>query len=85
MSDIYSFAKTEYEEWLKGRYPDLVDDEQIRKFIGIVTTNAMEGGNWRMKYELRSANQNDGSAESRCILFALKYSLQTLKNSSFGM
>jgi hypothetical protein len=81
MSDIYSFAKTEYEEWLKGRYPDLVvdDDEQSTKFIGATTTNAMEGGNWRMKYELRSAYQNDGSAESRCILLALKDSLQTFK------
>jgi hypothetical protein len=39
----------------------------------------MESGNWRMKYELRSAYQNDGSAEARCILLALKDSLQTFK------
>ena len=39
----------------------------------------MEGGNWRMKYELRSAYQNDESIESRCILMALKDSLQTFK------
>ena len=78
-SDIYSFAKTEYEEWLRGRYPDLVDDGQSMKFIGATTTNAMEGGNWRMKYELRTAYQNDGSAEARYILLALKDSLQTFK------
>ena len=32
-----------------------------------------------MKYEMRSAYQNDGSAEARCILLALKDSLQTFK------
>jgi hypothetical protein len=78
MEDIYSFARTEYEEWLKARYPDLVD-ETNGKYIGATTTNSMEGGNWRMKYELRASYQNDGSIESRCILMALKDSLQTFK------
>jgi hypothetical protein len=32
-----------------------------------------------MKYELRAAYQNDGSAEARCVLLALKDSLQTFK------
>ncbi len=78
MSDIYSFAKEEYEDWLAARHPDLFDQE-TGKYIGAMTTNAMEGGNWRMKYELRSAYQNAGSVEARCILLALKDSLQTFK------
>ncbi len=78
MEDLYSFAETEYEEWLKARHPNLVDQE-TGKYIGATTTNAMEGGNWRMKYELRSAYQNDESVEARCLLMALKDSLQTFK------
>ena len=78
MSDIYSFAREEYEGWLSTRHPDLFDQE-IGKYIGATTTNAMEGGNWRMKYELRSAYQNVASIEARCILLALKDSLQTFK------
>jgi hypothetical protein len=78
MCDIYSFAKVEYEEWLKARYPDLFDS-QTGKYIGAMTTNAMEGGNWRMKYELRSPYQNVASVEARSILIALKDSLQTFK------
>ena len=78
MSDVYSFAREEYEDWLSERHPDLFDSE-TGKYIGAMTTNAMEGGNWRMKYELRSAYQNVGSVEARCILLALKDSLQTFK------
>jgi len=78
MSDIYSFAKEEYKDWLSAQHPDLFDQE-TGKYIGAMTTNAMEGGNWRMKYELRSAYQNVDSIEARCILLALKDSLQTFK------
>jgi hypothetical protein len=78
MSDIYSFAREEYEGWLSARHPYLFDSE-TGKYIGGMTTNAMEGGNWGMKYELRSAHQNVASIEARCILLALKDSLQTFK------
>ena len=54
-------------------------DSETGKYIGAMTTNAMEGGNWRMKYELRSAYQICDSVEARCILLALKDSLQTFK------
>jgi hypothetical protein len=81
MEDIYSFARTEYEEWLKARQGiQILSMKRTRsKYIGATTTNAMEGGNWRMKYELRPSYQNDESVESRCILMALKDSLQTFK------
>lgn len=79
MHGIYSFAEEEYEGWLKKRYPNLVDYES-GEFIGAMTTNAMEGGNWRLKYELRAAYQRDESIEARCILIALRDSTKTFRN-----
>jgi hypothetical protein len=67
VSDIYSFAKEEYEEWLAERHPDPFDSE-TGKYIGAMTTNAMEGGNSRTKYEIRSTYQNVDIVGSRCIL-----------------
>ncbi len=79
MHDIYSFAEEEYEGWLKESYPNLVDSES-GEFIGAMTTNAMEGGNWRLKYELRAAYQRDESVEARCLLIALRDSMKTFAN-----
>ncbi|MDG6994692.1 MAG: hypothetical protein JRN52_02110 [Nitrososphaerota archaeon] len=50
MHDVYSFAREEYVNYLTQKYPDLVAGES---FLGATTTNSMEGGNWRIKYELR--------------------------------
>jgi len=79
MHELYAFAKREYERWLKENYPSLVD-EQTGEFIGAMTTNVMEGGNWRIKYELRADYQRDESIEARCILIALRDSMKTFKN-----
>lgn len=78
MQDIYSFAKEEYESWLKEKYPDLVDHESGR-FIGAMTTNSMEGGNWRLKYELRADYRRDESIEARCVLIVLRDSMKTFR------
>jgi hypothetical protein len=87
MRDIYSFAHQEYETWLKERYPDLVD-WKTGEYIGAMTTNSIEGGNWRLKYELRAAYQRDESAEARCLLIALRDSTNTFRHGhpeeSFG-
>ena len=87
MRDIYSFADEEYEGWLKERYPNLVDSESC-EFIGAMTTNSIEGGNWRLKYELRAAYQRDESIEGRCLLIALRDSTNTFRHGhpeeSFG-
>jgi len=87
MRDVYSFAEDEYEGWLKERYPNLVDSER-GEFIGAMTTNSIEGGNWRLKYELRAAYQRDESAEGRCLLIALRDSTNTFRHGhpeeSFG-
>lgn len=81
MHDIYSFAQEEYESWLKERYLSLVDHES-GEFIGAMTTNAMEGGNWRLKYELRASYQRDESIEARCLLIALRDSMKTFRNGT---
>lgn len=78
MHDIYSFAEEEYERWLKERYPILVD-EQTGEYVGAMTTNSMEGGNWRLKYELRADYQSDESIEARCLLVALRDSVKTFR------
>jgi hypothetical protein len=67
MQDVYAFAKEEYERWLKENYPNLVD-EQTGEYVGAMTTNSMEGGNWRLKYELRAQYRRDESIEARCLL-----------------
>jgi rubredoxin len=79
MQEIYAFAEGEYEPWLKERYPSLVD-EQTGEYVGAMTTNSMEGGNWRLKYELRAAYQKDESIEARCLLVALRDSMKTFRN-----
>jgi hypothetical protein len=87
MRDIYSFAEDEYEVWLKGKYPTLVDHES-GEFIGAMTTNSIEGGNWRLKYELRADYQRNESAEGRCLLIAIRDSTRTFRKGhpeeSFG-
>jgi hypothetical protein len=45
VTSIHSFAKEEYKDWLSAQHPDLFDQE-TGKYIGAMTTNAMEGGNW---------------------------------------
>ena len=86
MHDVYSFAEDEYEGWLKERYPNLVNESG--EFIGAMTTNSIEGGNWRLKYELRAAYARDESAEGRCLLIALRDSTSTFRHGhpeeSFG-
>ena len=79
LQDIYAFAKGEYGGWLKETYPNLVDG-QTGEYVGAMTTNSMEGGNWRLKYELRAAYQNDESIEARCLLIALRDSMKTFRN-----
>jgi hypothetical protein len=57
---------------LKRKYPHFVDGEE---FTGALTTNAMEGGNWRIKYELRVPYKNLDSIYSRALLALITDSL----------
>jgi hypothetical protein len=87
MRDIYSFAEEEYAGWLKERHPNLLDPAS-GEFIGAMTTNSIEGGNWRLKYELRADYQRNESAEGRCLLIAIRDSTRTFRKGhpeeSFG-
>ena len=49
---IFEEFKREVIETLKKMYPDLVEDDE---FIGAISTNAIEGGNWRIKWNLRTS------------------------------
>jgi hypothetical protein len=78
MHQIYTFAEQEYVEWLREKHPNLVD-ELSGGFIGALTSNTMEGGNWRLKYELRADYVREESIEGRCLLIAIKDSTKTFK------
>ena len=79
MQEIYAFAEGEYEQWLKENHPCLVDG-QTGGYVGAMTTNSMEGGNWRLKYELRAQYRKDEGIEARCLPIALRDSMKTFRN-----
>lgn len=81
IDEIYEYAHKEYlmmksssEEQLSKKHPQFVENG---KFGGALTTNAIEGGNWRIKYELRTPYQNKGSILSRTIQILIHDSLRT--------
>jgi hypothetical protein len=82
MKDVYSIAKEEYLRHLRDKYPQLVvlRDDGSLAFLGATTTNAAEGGNWRLKYELRVPYRLAESAFARSMLIALKDSLYTFRH-----
>ena len=82
--EIRQYLKGEYkkleEEQLKllrEKYPKFVVDNN---FVGATTTNAMEGGNWRLKYELRTSYSNQNAITGRVILTCLLDSIYTFRN-----
>ncbi|KXA96479.1 hypothetical protein AKJ37_05110, partial [candidate division MSBL1 archaeon SCGC-AAA259I09] len=77
LSEKYEKFQKEKLEDLKEKRPDLFEGGE---FIGSLTTNAMEGGNWRLKYELRTAYSSVETISGRMNLIALLESLHTFKN-----
>jgi hypothetical protein len=75
----YETAYQEEIERLKEDYPSFWD-EKAEKFIGPVTTNAVESGNWRLKRALRVPYQQAETARGRLLLGALSDSLYTYRN-----
>lgn len=82
MQDVYSIAREEYVRHLRERYPQLLTTmkDGTMKFVGATTTNAMEGGNWRVKYELRVPYHNAESVFARALLIELRDSLCTFRH-----
>lgn len=57
-------------------YPELV---QKGVFVGALSTNSMEGGNWRIKYGLKVPYKYPTSLEARTLLLAISDSVKTYK------
>jgi len=91
----------EIKEYLSKKYKELEEQalEQIRekfpqyfdengKFIGALTSNAIEGGNWRIKHELRTSYSDPKSIIGRTALICLMDSIFTFRkgvpNESFA-
>jgi endogenous inhibitor of DNA gyrase (YacG/DUF329 family) len=81
----YLEMKEEMLRMLKEKYPNFVDSQ--RNFIGSITTNSIEGGNWRIKFELRTSYSNINSITGRSILITIMDSMYNFRygkpNESF--
>lgn len=72
LKERYAKLKEEYMRYMKERYPWMVSDNN---FTGALTTNAIEGGNWRIKFELRTSYKNIDSIETRAALICIMDSM----------
>jgi hypothetical protein len=64
---------------LKNEYP-FFWEEETEEFTGPVTTNAIEGGNWRLKEKLSVPYRRCGSARGKVLLSVLNDSLAVYSN-----
>jgi len=72
----YSNVKEKEAAKAAQRYPDLVQDGV---FVGALSTNSMEGGNWRIKYSLAVPYKDPALLEARLLLIAVSDSVKTFK------
>jgi hypothetical protein len=79
LKEEYAELYEEEVEQLKEKYPSFWDEES-EEFTGPVTTNAIEGGNWRLKRKLRVPYQRADTARGRVLLSALNDSLFVYRN-----
>jgi len=75
----YEAAYEELVAQLKQDYPSFWDAE-AEEFTGPVSTNAIEGGNWRLKHDLVVPYARCRGARARISLIALRESMSTFKN-----
>lgn len=78
LSKKYKKLEKEALKELKEKFPKFFDDKG--SFIGALTTNSIEGGNWRIKYELRTPYSSCESITGRTILVCLMDSIFTFRN-----
>jgi hypothetical protein len=85
LEEVGEYARAKYQdvlgstlEQVKREHPELFDEQGIFKGKAI-TSNGMEGGNFRMKYAIRVPYARDDSAAGKSILAALKDSLFSLR------
>jgi len=82
--EMSSYAKSMYVEVVKSTlekikqtHPELLDEKG--NFNGHLTTNGMEGGNWRIKYAVRVAHARDDSATGKSLLAAIRDSVFSMR------
>ena len=75
LSECYHELKEKTIKILKEKYPELVDPNG--NFTGVVNTNAMEGGNFRVKWKLRVSYSNLEGYYGRTILALINDSMHT--------
>ena len=79
LKTIYEKAEAERAAVLRQEYPAFWDEE-AETFTGALSTNAIEGGNWRLKYGLRTTYARCRGALARAALLALDNSLYVFRN-----
>jgi hypothetical protein len=62
---------------MKDKFPNYFNEEG--NFLGAITTNSIEGGNWRIKFELRTAYSVQESITARTALICLNDSIFTFR------
>jgi len=83
MHDLCQLVRAEYLRHLMEKHPDLVvmDEENGGvRYIGPTTTSAMEGGNHRIKYELRVPYSDTDTICGRAILIAVRDSMYAFRH-----
>ncbi|MDI6738076.1 MAG: hypothetical protein QME12_06200, partial [Nanoarchaeota archaeon] len=77
LSEKYKKLEEEILVALRAKFPKFINEKG--EFIGALTTNTMEGGNWRIKNELRTPYSRCDSIIGRTTLICLKDSIFTFR------
>lgn len=83
---LHEYLEEEYENLYTELVGELKEsnptfwDEEAGEFTGPVSTNAIEGGNWRLKYGLRTPYGQCDSIRARTALLALRDSRQVFSS-----
>jgi len=78
LKEVYKDLKDNTVDDLKEKFPKLVDENGT--FVGAVNTNAMEGGNFRTKWNLRVPYKDIEGIFGRTILSTIYESIYTFRN-----
>jgi len=82
----YMEEKEKFENELAKKYHVFVEDDA---FNGAISTNAIEGGNWRIKYELRTPYRNIDAIGGRILQILISESMKAFSSGkpveSFGV
>jgi hypothetical protein len=84
--ELETYLENEYTDLYEEEVADLKDEypffweEETEEFTGPVTTNAIEGGNWRLKEKLSVPYRRCRSARGKVLLSVLNDSLAVYSN-----